>query len=292
MRMYFLSEKPCGLKIGGAYLGLVDGFERFAELDLAAAPLCEFLPLQAFQPVRFCLDETFLHAPPEQARVYYTEQGVAVYACGFLRADQSLKVLWQERLGGTLLTLTLQGKLQLDLRDGSGFYLVPLPDGLENCTPSLRRDGYLLTGENCFALVSKRGELLLFSEGKPLPSEETLKAEVPFHDCRGHTALMEWREGKLLSCTVRTPMRPTEATFALAFFESVLIGADPLPFLAESLAAQAGKLKGYLGNFCSVLLTESPDKVGLLYERRPRVFDVRYFRVELQDGKIGNIKPL
>ena len=35
MRVYFLSEKPCGLTVSGIYLGLIDGFERSAELSPA-----------------------------------------------------------------------------------------------------------------------------------------------------------------------------------------------------------------------------------------------------------------
>lgn len=292
MRVFFLSERLCSLTIGGMHLGLVNGFERSAEIDPADGLWCELHPCGDYLPLCFRLDEEFLHSPPPRFRLYYTERGAAVYAYDFLRADQSLKVIWQKRLDGALLTLTMQGKLQLAVGNETGFHLVDLPDGLADCVPKAVKEGFLLEADGCFALLSRKGEILLFSEGKTTETGELLRAEVPFHDCLGHSAVCAWRGGKLVEYTVRAAGEPTPATFALALFESALIGADPLPFLAENLAKKADSLKEYLGDFRSVALTEDPEKVGLVYERKERVYDVRYFKVEATDGKISNIKPL
>lgn len=291
MKVFFLSEITCALTINGAYLGLVDHFERSVELDPANSLFCELSPSGDFLPVRFSLDEDFLISPPPQVQLYYTENAVAIYVCNFLRADQSLRVLWQKRFRDGLLTLVQQGKLQLYF-GGINAKIIDLPDALSDCAAEETREGYLLRGENAFALVSFDGELIVLSEGKILSCDGSLKAEVPFHDSLGHTALCEWKYGELVSCSVRTRFEPTEATFALALFESALIGADCAPFLAENLAPKAASLKEYLGDFRSVVLTGEHDKIGLVYERKERVFDVRYFRIEINDGKISNIKPL
>lgn len=292
MRVFFLSETLCGLTVGGIYLGLVDGFERSAEIEPKNGLFCELNPAGEFLPVSFHLNDDFLHDPPPQIDLYYTERGVALYAHGFLPADQTLKVLWQERLGGAVLTLMRQGTLQLALDDEKGFRLVELPDRLSGCRPSVRREGFLLTAENALALLSREGELLICTEGKLLSAEETIKAEVPFHDALGHTALCEWRDGKPVAYTIRARGKPTAATLALALFESVLIGADARPFLAENLAKKADALKEYLGDYRSVVLTDLPEKAGLVYQRKRGVYEVRYFAVETSDGKISNIKPL
>ncbi len=292
MRVYFLSEKLCSLMINGVYVGLVDGFERSVELDPADGMWCSVSPCGGeYLPFGFRLNEDFLLSPPPQTELYYTEHGVAVYFCRFLRADQSLRVLRQERLGGTLLTLTLQGKLQLMIENETGFHMAELPDALENCSFSVRRDGILLSAENAFALLSRTGETLILSEGKLLGDGETLQAEIPFHDSLGHTALCEWKDGKLAGCSIRAAGEPSAATFALALFESALIGADVRPYLAENLAEKADSLKEYLGDYRSVVLTEDPAKVGLAYPRKERVYDVRYFSIEVTDGKVSNIKP-
>ena len=293
MRVYFLSEKLCSLMISGMYVGLVDGFERTAELDPADGLWCAVSPCGGeYLPFGFRFDDDFLLSPPPQAELYYTENGVAVRLCGFLRADQSLQVLRQERLGGSLLTLTMQGKLQLALENEAGFFLVDLPDGLAQCRISARREGFLLEGGQGFVLLSRTGEKLLVSEGKVLGNGDVLKAEVPFHDSMGHTALCEWTDGKLTGCAIRAAGEPAAATFALALFESALIGADVRPFLSDALAEKADTLKEYLGDYRSVVLTGDPAKVGLVYRRKERVYDVRYFSVEVTDGKISNIKPL
>ena len=291
MRVFFLSEIPCALSIGGAHLGLVDGFERSVEVDPASALFCELIPGGDFLPIRFVLNEKFLINPPPQIRLYYTENAVAVYACGFLRADQSLRVIWQKRFGSALLTLAVQGKLQLFF-DLGGAKIIDLPESLSDCDVQQLPDGFLLRGKVAFALVSLDGELLLCHEGTVISTDGDLRAEIPFHDCMGHTALCEWTQGKLSSCSIRTAFEPTEATFALALFESALIGADPTPFLADNLLEKAGSLREYLGTFISVVLTDRRDKVGLVYEREERVYDVRYFKVDLCEGKISNIVPL
>ena len=148
-----------------------------------------------------------------------------------------------------------------------------------------------MQNDGAFALITAAGETLVLSEGRVL-QEDPLKAEIPFHDSMGHTAVCEWKNGQLTSCSIRAERDPTEATYALALFESALIGADCSPFLCASLQKKATSLKDYLGDYRSVVMTAERNKVGLIYERKERVFDVRYFQVETEDGKISNIKPL
>ncbi len=289
MRVIFLAEKPCALTVNGAFLGTVDGFERSAEVDPSDGVFCEFLPV-GYAPVRFRLDENFLMDPPEQVRLYFVRSGVAVLCHSFVKSDVSLTVLWQERLGGTLLTLCMQGKLQLNIENETGFHILPLPEELIDCKPFLCGEIYLLEGSEGFVLFGRDGTLKVRTEGKVLERGRVLRAEVPFRDSLGHTALMEWRDGVLVGCTIRSKREPTDATFALALFESALIGADCTPYLADPLKAKAGKLKTFLGEYSSVVLTGDPACVGLVFERTPRIYDVRYFHVTVTDGKVSNIK--
>lgn len=291
MRVIFLAEKTCALSVNGVYLGLADGFERVCELEPKDRVFCELKP-SGCVPVSFFFDEAFLMDPPPQIKLYYFQGGVAVFAGSFLRADGSLRVIWQNRFGGTLLTLCVQGKLQLNLENQTGFHMIDLPDMLEECKAHMLGADFLLESEAGFALVSPDGKLRVLSEGRVLEKDSALKAEVPFRDSMGHTAICKWENGRMTECTIRTAQEPAEATFALALFESALIGADYTPFLHESLAEKADALREFLGEYESVVLTQEKEKVGLVYKRKERVYDVRYFRVELTDGKISNIKPL
>lgn len=290
MRVVFLAERSSALTVNGVYLGLVDGFERTCEINPEERVFCE-LRSGGCMPISFFFDGEFLLDPPPQVKLYYFAGGVAVFAGDFLPTDCSLKVLWQTRLNGTLLTLCKQGKLQLNVENENGFRIVELPASLEESEAHALGNDFLIEGESGFALVTREGEISVLSEGRILEKEFALKAEIPFHDSMGHVAICSWENGKLTECKIRTAQEPTEATFALALFESVLIGADFTPFLHDSLAEKADALREFLGAFQSVVLTQERQRVGLVYERKPRIFDVRYFRVELTDGKISNIVP-
>lgn len=280
------------LTAGGLPLGTVDGHERSAELDPAAAVFLEF-KCPGRLPVQFFFDEAFLADPPDHVRLYYTREAVAVYVYDFPRAEALLRPLAQERLQGTLLTLYLQGGVQLSLENETGFHIVDLPDPFEQGRIAQAGELFLIEAPENFCLINRSGEVLVLSEGTVSEREPHVCAEVPFHDSLGHTAACTFEEGKLTDCRIRTARKPTAATYALALFESALIGADCTPYLAENLTEKKDALGEYLGKYCSVVLTGSAEVVGLVYERKPRVYDVRYFSVTLEeDGKISNIRPL
>ena len=71
----------------------------------------------------------------------------------------------------------------------------------------------------------------------------------------------------------------------------MLAGFDPAPYLAPALAPKARLLREFLGNYSAVTLLQN-NVVGLIYERKPRVYDVRDFRVSTEDGKVSNLEPV
>ncbi len=291
MRVFFLSEKPCALFVNGLLLGNIDGFERSVELDPADGVLCECKP-ERFHTLRFRFDETFLFAPPPEAKLYFTRTGVAVYLSGFQRIDQSLRVVARRNVGGTTYTLCVQGRVRLISENGSTSREEILPDAFENAALHEAGEFLLIEGDDCFCLADGEGRIVLQSDGHVMERGARLVAEVPLKDCRRHTALCTWEGGVLKACTLRAAGEPTEATFAVALFESALIGADCAPFLSPALQEKAGALKEFLGDFLSVVVTPDPAVVGLVYRERERVYEVRYFVVETTDGKISNITPV
>lgn len=288
MKVYFLSEKPSALTLNGVYLGMIDGFERSVELNPDDGVYAEITPADCL-PVRFQIDQDFLFSPPPRVNLYFTDSAVAVYAFGFLREDQSLTVVRQARIGGAKFTVYRQGGLFLRYEHGET-KVIPLDDCFEECEIKEINDGYLLTCAGAFLLLKRDGSVFVRSEGEVLEAGMTLKAEIPFHDAMGHSVISEWQGGKLVSSFIRAKRNPTEATYALALFESLLIGGDPAPYLHEKIRDKADSLKEFLGDYRSVVLTDRSDRVGLVYQRKERVFDVRYFIVTVEDGKISNIE--
>lgn len=276
------------MRIGGNYLGIVDAFEREAELDPEAGAVCEMQPLGPYLPLCFRFDEELLVRPPRGITLVYAEDALCLYAAHFLPADQTLRVLWQRRLGDTLLTLTRQGELLLWLDRGSEMRLCPLPEQLCTCTPVLLREGILLEGEEYFLLLSAAGDVLWQGEGRVL-SHAPLHAELFFRDCLGQRAECEWREGGAHVLSFRRQREPTEETMALALAESAKIGADCAPFLAPALRDKADVLREYLGEFAFAAPTDAADRIALGYPRFEGIYDLRYLRVTFEGGLIANL---
>ena len=291
MRVYFLSDIPCAFFVNGMHLGTVDMFERSVELATMDGVFCEFKAPQ-YAPIRFRFDEDFLFSPPEEAELYFRGGEVAVRLRGFVRADPSLRVVWQKHFSGCLLTLCVQGRVVLNFENERGFLQIPLPFSFEDCRVSPAGNFILLEGKGAFALLGKDGKLSVLTEGRVTERGAVVTAEVPFRDSLSHVARCTYENGRLTGCSILSAREPTDATIALALFESVLAGFDATPYLAPVLASKAGLLREFLGDFRAVVPTQEPCVVGLVYERKPRVFDVRNFRVTLEDGKVSNLTPL
>ena len=86
MKIYFLSSRPCALTVGGAYFGVTDTFERFAELSLKDNLYAQFSP-QGALPIGVFLTEKLRTEPPENCEVYLLKDGAAIYAKDFPPAD-------------------------------------------------------------------------------------------------------------------------------------------------------------------------------------------------------------
>ncbi len=292
MRVYFLSEVPCALVVDGAYFGSIDGFERSAQLNLEDGLFLEFLPTSPLAPLRFYLNEQTIFSPPKGLCVYHVKDAIALYAKDFAPLDCRMRILWQKKIDRNTVTLYRQGVLQLSVQNEGGFFLVDLPDTLYPCTVRPTHDGILLESDTAFALITNEGGMSVLSRGKILSAEQTLKAEVPLCDSLQSHAVVEWQDGKIISYTVRTERDAEEQLIPLALFECVLVGADPSPFLHQTLLPKAGALKEFLGTFTDVRLTDQTDVIGLVFPVRERVFEVRYFRTTLTDGKVSNVAPI
>ena len=207
MKVFFLSDRLSALTLNGIYLGMIDGFERSVQLDPndniyaeIAAPACH--------PLRFCINQDFLFAPPPHINLYYTNDAVAVYAFGFVREDQTLAVLSEVQTGRAHFTLYRQGEVFLRYENGKT-HILPLDDRFEGSEIKEIKDGYLISGAGAFVLLGRNGEVILRTEGEVLEAGDTLKAEIPFHDAMGHTALSQWQNGKLVSSSIRAKRSPS-----------------------------------------------------------------------------------
>ena len=165
MRIFFCAEQTCAFFVNGMYLGAVDSFERSVEIDPADGVFCE-LKAPAYAPVRFCLDEDFLFSPPESVELFFFGGAAGVHIKDFVRADPSLRVVWQQRIAGSLLTLCVQGRVLLNLESAQGFFQIPLPFSFEECAVTRAGALFLLESPSAFAVIGEDGAVRVLSDGK------------------------------------------------------------------------------------------------------------------------------
>ncbi len=296
MKIYFLSSMPCALFLNGAYFGLTDLFERFLDVQPKDGIFAEFIPENAL-PIRFFITENLRFSPPVGCEVYLLKDGIAVYAKDFPPKDVTLQVLSQVRQNGLLVTLFKQGRLQLSVEKNGELFLANLPIG---CAPSgieIYRSLILLKETERLTVFNSRAELLLCEKIISCQTDgDEITALLPLSDRLGRVAECTWKieNGSLTRTRFTVKQRqtsdePPEGLIAYAFFESVLIGAEFSEFLNDELKEKAAELGEFLGDFIAVTLTEQENEIGLVYKKAERLYELRYFLVEIKDGKICDV---
>ena len=307
MRVYFISYTPAILKLNGAYAGGVDLFERSLELSLEEDILAEVVPGENLQPVNFFVNSALFERPPDFMDVYLSDGAALISIRRYESRQTRLNVLFQTRFEGNLITLFSQGETYLSV-EGREYCLTPLGARFK----SVRAEQKSINGHPVLSLTDGGYMLIISHTGGQIFSNEVISAEfggslkvvVKFATCTAAEAHCEYSyDGKKLtlvsSRTVET-RAPDEKTMHFAFFESVLTYGDCAKYLSPELAPRAKELKGYLGNFTGVTVPTAtfyerhPDEraAGLIYTKSANLFEIKYFAVQLVNGKIDNIYPV
>ena len=317
MRVYFTSEEPCALRLGGALAGFCSRHEKFADIAEGEKTLAEFFPENAdLLPRSFLLDKNFLHAPPDFCETYLYDCGANVHVRRFDARHKGMKPLCQLRAAGALATLYEDGGIQIVIESGNGFYAAPLPPGLRGArlkqidaggTALIAAEGQTERGETFLSLFSGTkplfsGEVLSYTGG------EKLTTVTAFHDAPGHVARSVWSaEGDALrpeSYDVRErngfDAEKLDARLVpFAFFQTVLARGEFAKYLSPALAPRAGEIARYLGDFTGVCVPPSVfylahgnvNAAGLIYPEKENAYRIRFFAAPLENGKITNIVP-
>ncbi len=312
MKVYFLSSRPCILTLNGAYFGLTDTFERFAELSPKDNIFAQFTPEDGL-PIKFFVNENMRFHPPERCEVYLLRDGLAVFARDFPPSDMTLKAIAQEREGKILVTVFRQGGVQLSIESPDGFFISPLPPSFEECRLQFYENFILVASPTQIALFNTKGKRLILETVKEFSFEKgVLTATLPLSDRLNRTARCVWEvSGESARQTafsinqqtrVRLPFGEEnqeevcscenirDEILPYAFFESVLIGADYQSFLSDDLKQKANSLKDFLGEYESVVLTEKANVCGLVRKKAERLFEVDEYYVEIKEGKITDVR--
>lgn len=296
MKVYFLSSQPCALRLNGVFFGVTDTFERFAEVALNDNIFIEFIP-EGRQPVAFFLSENIRFTPPKGCEVYLLKDGVAIYARDFPPTDFALRTVAQAREGDHLATLFCQGEVQLTIERGKELFVATLPPSFASSELFFAEELVFLRTETQLAVYTEKAELCLLEKVLSYSIEKGgLRAALPLSDSGNRIADCAWllseRGCEQTEFTLRVREDGVQTPAELlpyAFFESVLIGADFAQFLSDELAPEADKIRAFLGEFVSVIVTEQNNTCGLVKKKAERLYEVAYFTVKIENDKISDV---
>ena len=306
MRLYFLSERPAALKLNGAYMGVIDSFERFAEVDPADKILAEVVPDGDALPLSFFIDEKLFTAPPDFLDVYLLGGDAVVYVSRYARRSRGLKVVSQTNFRGGQYTLfSTDGRVYLNCERGEKCALYELPVCLENAAFKEENCGghpvLVISGGGYLTVISEDGRRVFYNPAESFTFGDKLKITVGFNTCAGCRAECVFGyDGKnftLESSRTEERVPPAENVLHFAFFECVLTRGDYKKYLSDDLKENAGALPGFLGGFVDVTVpykkfydTHGDIKAaGLVYPQLKNLFTVKYFAVDTDGGKITNV---
>lgn len=306
MRVYFLSYLPAVLKLNGMFIGTIDCFERRLELDPADGVFAEIVPGNNLQPVNFFLNEEFFSDPPPFADVYRMQGDALINIREYGVKDVKLAVIYQTRFYGSLITVFSQGGIYLS-SEGTEYEMSALPSAFSSLTAEVKalagREVLVLRGGDYLLIISDGGKKIFLNRVEAAELGDTLKITAAFETCTAAAAECEFSydgEGLTLIASKTVESRPPEEDILhFAFFESVLTRGDFAKYFDDELKPRASDLMSYLGEFISV--TVPPEKfylehgkiraAGLVYAVKENLYDVKYFAVDLSNGKISNIYP-
>ena len=303
MKIYFLSSRPCALTLNDAYFGITNDFERFADISLKDNLFVRFSPENA-SPVCFFLTENIRFTPPKGCDIYLLKDAIAIYAHGFHPLDCTLRAIAQTTDGDCTATVFEQGEIQLSLQSAKGFFVTALSSDFAQCELRFENGLLFVRAPDTLAVFTKTGEKLFLEKVLSYELDNgVFKAVLPLSDSLGRIAECSYAlENNACTRTAfilkqsRARDGSTDETaiyhdlLAYAFFETVLLGGDYTEMLAPCLQDKANELRSFLGKFTAVTVTDNPCVCGLVRPKAERLFEVVYFTVETENGKIIDIK--
>lgn len=305
MRIYFLSAVPAALKLNGLYLGVIDKFERRVDIGEGERVFAEAVPADNSQSLNFFIDAEFIKKPPQFCDVYLMGSDALIYLKRYPQKETKLRVYAQKRLGGCLATLYGLGAVFLSCEAYGETENYELDDAFAEATLEENSvNGFpviLVRGKNCVAAVSESGKLVFMNAAENCECGSALKIRVKHETCANLETECEFSydgtKMTLVSSTTRELAPPAEGAEHFAFFESALTRSDCAKYLCEELKPKAKDINAFLGDFIGV--TVPPENffaehgeiraAGLVYAKTKNLFEVKYFAVNFENGRITNV---
>lgn len=317
MYLYFSSDRPAVLKLGGIYCGKIFGTVKSYKTDADNPPLAEILPLgENVPPIAFFPDKDFLSAPPDNVTVTDLKGGFLIKIS--LPAECSgFRVIKQQKYRDLVATAFTENGYKLSLETPSDFLAEPIPFTMRDA----EFFRFYLCGEELLAVAfynddyeERETVLCVYSFKKEIrklfcrtvaefSAENGLITTETHKDMAKHKVVTEWTYDGVLKEKNRTVTRADDFSrtklhdklLPYAFAEEFLCGGDFTEYLSGTVLDNADKLGGFLGDFIGVMpppVFREENEVGFVYRTGERTYSAEYFVFEVSDKKITNLKKL
>lgn len=288
MKIYFLSDSSCLLKINGVPVGRTDGFERALFLRPKERPIVEFIPLNSGMGTSFCLDEDFLFHPPEYVEIYV---GGTFLALKFIVPPAPLPFLKTIALHENAFVFSL-GEPEVLLFNQR---TEKLGLAFDPCEIVERGNLLLIEGRNALCAVAEKEVLFKgkISRYDYSEKERTLTIVRPCEEfCRREeTLVFSLFPVKRLSASLSPRKLPPSPFFLALLLQDLRLGRTPTEVLSDELAADVAALRDYFGTYTAVMPEENGGAT-VACPVRERVFELKTFSATIADEKIVNVARL
>lgn len=315
MRIHFSSQKECFLRLGGVLMGSCGKVEKFIDMEQNSELLVEFLPVDGnLLPLCFVINAAFFQNPPSCIQLYQYGIGVDIVAAHFQPRVADLQVLEQKRVGNLLATFVKQQNMQLLLENNKTFANLALPlvdsytlEEIQLAATPLLLFTYQKDGKKMLLVYNQNCKLLLKQEYSSYTITENLQLTLKYNNVAQYTLQQSYvLEKDGLHCKQESLQADENFAienlharlFPFAFFQAMLIGADIKDYLAPTLQDKQTLLKEYLGQFIDVQIPKDifyhvygeVNAVALIYQKAETVFEIKFFTLQLENGKICNLQ--
>lgn len=309
MYCYFSSEHPLAVKINGAFFGRIDGDAKGIRIDEESV-FIEVCPLTFGETFGFVLDKNFLFNPPKHISVADLKGGF------FIRISlpenfNGFNLVAQEKYPDAIVTVFSENGLKTSIETPQSFF----SDNFLFTTDTAEISRINISDKDVIAIffnkksavylyeltdkIKKLGVILadsfFFNNGflyTALTKKDIAKHKIESAYIISDGKIYE-KERKISPSSEFDKTAISERLIPFAFFEELSLGGDYGFYLSDGVNKNADKLKSYFGDFLSVMPPppfRNVNEIGLIYKTGENKYTVDYATVEIENGKIVNLK--
>ncbi len=307
MYIYFCSDYPAVVKLdGNIYKKIHTTVEQIA--PITSTTFIEICPLsESERGFGFYLDEQFWQGEKKNVCVVDLKGG---YLIKFKSNPicENIDVIFQHKTDYYSLSVFNDKGKKLSIETANDFYFENLSFDFDDVEIVFCERGALGL---CFGSTNKT--ICVYNLENPIKKifqkqafyysySNRLVIKQKHLDVAKHEIISEWdfssKSAVLVSETIQRckdfhPGLLSNDVLPYAFLEELLIGGDVECYLHDKLKSAKDKLKGYLGDYlgiCPPPPFRNPNEIGLIFYLRKNHYEVCYLTLDLEQGKIFNLK--